>query len=164
MKSILVKSIGVLMVSLNQVIPVTYCQGKLYYENPVLFIPKIDLKKEMYPNDDKLNNVDKNIQVIEGSKMPDYRGGNLILASHSGSADISYFKHLDEVSINDSVYVYYKNKKYNYVIMDIYDVLKTGYVSIKRDRDKSTITLITCKKNTNKQIVLIGYLSKAEAL
>lgn len=131
---------------------------QLYYENPTLEIPKVNLKKEVYPNNPDKNNVDKNIQVITGSSMPNVTGGNFILASHSGSSDIAYFKHLDMLDYNDEFYVYYKNKKYRYVIGDIYDVDKTGYVEIKRDKSKSAVTLITCKKGTNKQTVYIGYL------
>ena len=131
---------------------------KLYYENPTLEIPKVNLKKEVYPNDKEKNNVDKNIEVINGSSMPNVTNGNLILASHSGNSSIAYFKHLDKLDYNDEFYVYYKNKKYRYVIGDIYDVWKTGYVEIKRDKSKSAVTLITCKKGTNMQTVYIGYL------
>lgn len=126
--------------------------------NPVLEIPKINLKQEFYPNDKEKNNVDKGIQVIESSKMPNQKG-NLILASHSGNTEIAYFKHLDIININDMVFIYYKNIKYKYIITNIYDVEKTGYVDIKRDKNKQTLTLITCKKNTNKQTIYIGYLA-----
>ncbi len=126
--------------------------------NPVLEIPKINLKQEFYPYDKEKNTVDKGIQVIETSKMPDKKG-NLILASHSGNSNIAYFKHLDMININDIVYIYYQGKTYKYVINDIYDVEKTGYVNIKRNKNKQTLTLITCKKNTNKQTIYIGYLA-----
>ncbi len=129
-----------------------------YYQNPVLEIPKINLKKEVYPNNQEKNTVSKNIQVIEGSNMPNIQNGNFILAAHSGNSDIAYFKDLDKISQNNEIYVYYQNRKYRYIIGDIYDVLKTGYVEIKRNRNKSTITLITCKKGTNLQTVYIGYL------
>ena len=56
---------------------------------------------------DYWEDVDKNIEVIEGSKMPDVARGNLILASHSGNSDIAYFKHLDMLTYNDVVYIYY---------------------------------------------------------
>ncbi len=128
-----------------------------YNNNPVLSIPKIELNQEFYPGDKIKNNVDKGIQVIEGSSMPD-NGGNLILASHSGNSSIAYFKHLDLLSIGDKVYVIYMGKKYSYIISSIYDVEKTGFVEIKRD-NRQTLTLITCKKNTNKQTVFIGYLA-----
>ena len=135
-----------------------YVLDHCYYENPMLEIPKVNLKKEVYPDDPIKNNVDRNIEVIEGSMMPDKIRGNLILAAHSGNSSIAYFKNLDKLTYNDEFYVYYKNKRYKYVVGDIYDVEKSGYVEIKRDRSRSAVTLITCKKNTNKQIVFIGYL------
>ncbi len=128
-------------------------------QNPVLEIPKITLKQEFYPNDKEKNNVDKGLQVIETSKMPNVKSGNLIIASHSGSSSIAYFKNLDKLNINDVAYIHYKNQTYKYVINNIYDVEKTGYVNIKRDKTKQTLTLITCKKNTNKQTIYIGYLA-----
>ncbi len=128
------------------------------HKNPILEIPLINLKQEFYPNDKIKNDVNKNIEVISGSSMPE-GNGNLILASHSGNSSISYFKNLDKLKINDIAYIHYKNKRYKYIIKDIYDVLKTGYVTIKRDKTKQTLTLITCKKNTNMQTVYIGYLN-----
>ena len=54
--------------------------------------------------------------------------------------------------------------KYEYKIADIYDVDKTGTVNISRDKNRTTITLITCKKySKDKQTVFIGYLSNKEA-
>ena len=146
-----------LAISLN-VAPATIQVNHNNNTNPVLEIPKINLHQEFYPNDKIKNNVDKNIQVINGSVMPNKKG-NVILAAHSGTSAIAYFKHLDQLKINDVVYVEYNNKKYKYIISDIYDVFKTGYVSIKRNKDKQTLTLITCKKNTNMQTVYIGYLN-----
>lgn len=134
------------------------------YKNPVLEIPKINLKKEFYPNNKELNTVSKNIQVINTSKMPTEKNTNLILAAHSGNSNIGYFKHLDQLQTNDIAYIYYKEKKYKYIITKIYDVYKTGYVSINRDQDKTTLTLITCKKNTNLQTVYISYLERVEYL
>ena len=132
-----------------------------YYQNPVLEIPKINLKKEVYPNNQEKNTVDKGIQVISGSSMPNIQNCNFILAAHSGNSNIAYFKSLDKLSYNSEVYVYYQNRKYRYIIGDIYDVLKTGYVEIKRNKNKSAITLITCKKGTNLHTVYIGYLITA---
>lgn len=133
-------------------------QADIQMQNPILEIPKINLHQEFYPNDKEKNNVDRGIQVIEKSIMPNKKG-NLILAAHSGSSDIAYFKNLDKLNINDKTYIYYQNKKYKYIITNIYDVEKTGYVDIKRNKDKQTLTLITCKKNTNKQTIYIGYLA-----
>lgn len=40
-------------------------------------------------------------------------------------------------------------------MVNTYDVEKTGTVEILRNVQKNTLTLITCRHNTNKQIVII---------
>lgn len=130
----------------------------------VLEIPKINLKRGLVSTDSKYNNVNYNIKIVDGSLMPYVRNGNLILAGHNGSAYISFFKNLYKLDIGDSVYVYFDSIKYEYKIADIYDVDKTGTVNISRDKNRTTITLITCKKySKDKQTVFIGYLSNKEA-
>lgn len=151
----LIKVVSLLIIPIQLNIASADIQTKT---NPILEIPKINLYQEFYPNDKEKNNVDRGIQVIETSIMPNKKG-NLILAAHSGSSKIAYFKNLDKLNINDIVFIYYKNIKYQYIITSIYDVEKTGYVDIKRNKNKQTLTLITCKKNTNKQTVYIGYLA-----
>lgn len=122
-------------------------------------IPKIGLKRYLYDIDSKENTVNKNVEIIKGSSMPDVTSGNLILAAHNGNTSLGYFKYLYKVDLNDKVIVYYKNLKYVYKIAKKYDVLKTGKVSIKRDKTKNTITLITCL-GSDKQLVVIGYLDE----
>ena len=56
--------------------------------------------------------------------------------------------------------LYIKGKTYKYVFSKIYDVEKTGKAVIKRDNNTSTLTLVTCRHNTNKQIILIAELLK----
>ena len=130
----------------------------------VLEIPKINLKKGLVDSSSKYNSISYNVKIINGSQMPDEINGNLILAGHNGSAYISFFKNLYKLNLNDSVFVYYNGIKYEYKIADIYDVDKTGTVKVIRDKDKTTITLITCKKYSNdKQTVFIGYLSNKES-
>lgn len=120
-------------------------------------IPKININKNLYPIDSKKNTVDKNIQIIKESDMPDVVNGNLILAAHNGFSSIAYFHNLDKLEIGDEVFINYLNNDYKYIISDKYDVLKTGKVSIKRDKNRSTITMITCK-GEDRQLVVIGYL------
>lgn len=124
----------------------------------VLEIPSIDLKKGLVSLDDKYNNADYNIQTIESSLMPDKEKGNLILAAHSGSSSISYFKNLHKLNINDKLIVYYNGIKYTYVLSNYYDIDKTGYADIVRDKNQNTLTLITCKRGTDKQTIFISYL------
>ena len=122
----------------------------------VLRIPKINLKKGLVSKNSKYNNIEYNVTIHELSSRPDEINGNVILMAHSGTAYISYFNNLKYLNINDHIYLDYNNKTYNYKITNIYDVEKTGSLNIKRNNNKSTITLITCRDNSNKQIVIIG--------
>lgn len=121
----------------------------------VLKINKINLVRGLVDESSYLNNVKYNVQIIKGSNMPDVVGGNLILAAHSGNARISYFRNLDKLEIGDEATVDYKDKTYTYKVVNIYDVDKNGKVEIKRNLSKTTLTLITCRHNTEKQIVTI---------
>lgn len=124
----------------------------------ILEIPSINLKKEFYAFDSINNQIDKNILLIKESTMPDEDKGNLILAAHRGNSPVAYFNDLHKIKENDAIIIYYQKKKYIYQYCNRYDVLKNGRVKIKRDDNKTTITLITCKKGKNLQTVFIGYL------
>lgn len=121
----------------------------------VLEIPKIDLKKGIYSINSKNNNVDKNIMLLNESDMPDVTNGNFILAGHSGTGYNAYFKDLKNLELGDSAYIYYKNNKYKYNLIDKYEVEKTGKALIIKDSDISALTLITCKDKEDKQLVFI---------
>lgn len=123
----------------------------------IIEIPKISLRRYLYNINSKENDVDKNIEVLKDSDMPNIQGGNLILAGHNGNTAVGHFRNLHKLVLNDEIIIYYNNSKYVYKISKIYDVLKTGSVAIKRDKSKSTITLITCLGN-DRQLVVIGYL------
>ena len=114
-----------------------------------LIIDKINLNRGFYSIDSKYNNVDQNIMVIEKSNMPNITNGNLILASHSGSSSISFFKNLYLLELNDKASVKYKNRTYNYKIVNIYTDKKDGDVVVSRDANSTILTLITCTKNDN---------------
>lgn len=129
----------------------------------VLEIPKINIKRGFLNIKDKGNNVNKNLQVINGSDMPNVKNGNLIIAAHSGNSYISYFKNLHKLSNDDVAYVYFNNIKYTYKVVGKYDAEKNGKVTIYRDNKKNTLTLITCSQtDKTKQIVYILELESEE--
>lgn len=121
----------------------------------VLEIPKIDLRKGFFAYGTTENNVEKNIEVVEYSNMPDVENGNLIIASHSGNSEVSFFKDLHLLKTGDNAIVYYKGIKYKYELVTRYEIEKTGKAKISRNGDKKVLTLITCKPNTKKQYVLV---------
>ena len=115
----------------------------------VLEIPKIGLKRGFYNIGSRYNNIQYNVSMVEGSTLPDVVNGNLILMAHSGWAAISYFEYLYNLKIGDYAYVTYNGQKYGYQLVNIYDVPKTGKVKIVRNYDKTTLTLITCTRNSD---------------
>lgn len=115
----------------------------------ILDIPKINLYKGFYNKTSNLNNVKFNLYVLKESDYPDITNGNLIIAGHSGNYNNSYFANLYQLELNDTIIVHYKNKDYTYKITKIYNEEKTGTVRILRDRNKTTLTLITCTKDDN---------------
>ena len=128
-----------------------------------LEIPKINLVKGFTSKTSSDNNVNKNIAILEPSSYPDKDKGNFILAGHTGNAWNSFFRNLYQLEVNDKAYVYYNNVKYTYTLQKKYDELKTGVATIYRDVNKTTMTLITCKKGTrDKQTIFIFELDSKE--
>lgn len=115
----------------------------------VLEIPKIGLKRGFYGSDNKYNNIQYNVAVVRGSTFPDVAKGNLILMAHSGNAYISFFRYLYMLELGDKAYVTFKNVKYEYTLVNRYDVPKVGHVKVIRDYDKTTLTFITCTHNSD---------------
>ncbi len=121
----------------------------------VIKIPKIGLEKGLANKDSYYNNVNRNILVVKESDMPDKEKGNVILAGHSGSGRTAYFRNLHKLVRDDEVSIFYNGSEYKYKVVNQYDIEKTGTANIVRNAEKSTLTLITCRHNTNKQIIYI---------
>ena len=115
----------------------------------VLDIPKINFYKGFYSKTSSLNNVKFNLFVLKESDYPDVVNGNLIIAGHSGNYNNSYFNDLYKLSIDDTVTVHYQGKDYTYKIIKIYNEKKTGTVRILRNKNKTSLTLITCTNGDN---------------
>ncbi|MDO4962793.1 MAG: sortase [bacterium] len=124
----------------------------------VIKIPKINLEKGLAEKGSYYNNVNRNIQIIKESDSPDVEKGNVILASHSGSSSVSYFKNLYKLQNGDLISIFYNGIEYKYKVVNTYDIEKNGTANIIRNKEKNTLTLITCRHNTNKQIVVISEL------
>ena len=134
-------------------------QYKNYDYIGFLEIPKINLKKGFLNINDSGNNVNKNIQILKHSTMPDVENGILAIASHSGNGWNAFFKHLYRLEPNDKVYVYYNNIKYIYNVVDIYDEEKNGIISINTSSTSSLLVLTTCNMvDRTKQIVVVAQL------
>lgn len=124
----------------------------------VLEIPSINLKRGVVDSAKNFNSINYAISVDKHSNYPN-KVGNFILYAHSGNSNISYFKKLIDVEINDNVFVYYKGIKYNYKIFNKYNIEKNGTVNVLSSNENKYITLITCnQKRKGYQVVLVGKL------
>ena len=129
----------------------------------ILEIEKIGLRKGVYSKESKQNTIEKNVAIMKESSLPNEEKGNVVLEAHNGTANISYFNQLHLLEIGDKASIYFEGTKYTYIIEKIYDVEKDGSVEVNRDLNKNTLTLITCKRNTeDRQLVIILYLSSKE--
>lgn len=128
----------------------------------ILKIPKINLTKGLVSPDSKDNNVNKNIYIAKNSLFPeDNKISHIILAAHSGYNGIAYFKDLNKLVSNDDIYLYYNSKKYTYRVAFSYEIEKNGYLTYNT-RSVSDLYLITCLKNTDRQIVYVANLIMEE--
>ena len=129
----------------------------------VIDIPKINLYKGFYSKTSNLNNVKFNLYILPESNYPDIDKGNLIIAGHSGNYNNSYFANLYQLVIGDTITIHYNNENYIYQISNIYYEKKTGTVRILRDKEKTTLTLITCTKDDSEhQTIYISELISIE--
>ena len=130
-----------------------------------LEIPKINLKKGFVDIQSKDNTVNKNVAIMKDSVYPDVDGSLMVMASHNGTCWNCYFKNLKKLSNNDIIYIYYDDVKYTYKLVNIYEVKKTGKVSIYRNSRKTTLALVTCKLGTkDTQVVYIAELQNKQNL
>ena len=140
----------------NMQIEETVTDSYAKYYIGTLEIPKINLNKGFTAIDSPYNTVNKNIEVVKNSNYPDVSKGNFILAAHSGNSYLAYFKNLYQLTLGDKAYINYKNYRYTYKIVNIYQQEKTGKIAIYRDLNKNTLTLITCTKDSKtKQTIYV---------
>lgn len=100
-------------------------------------IPSIDMNLGFYDYDNPLNDVALNVLWI---KIP--VSNSYLFAAHSGVGSIAYFNNLRYVSLNDDIYLEFKDKKIHYVVSDIYRIEKSGKINISKR--EGMIYLTTC--------------------
>ena len=117
-----------------------------------LQIPRIKLYRDVYNMDSALNNVDYNVEILEGSNI----GDNLyFLAAHSGSGDSSYFENLVYLDKGDLVYLKYLDFSYVFVVDDMFYIKKSGYLNVRSKSFYNTLFLITCSlEYVDRQLVV----------
>ena len=119
-----------------------------------LEIPKINLKRDIYSLTNPHNNVEENVTILTDTE------NLIVLAAHSGPGDIAYFNDLDELTLNDTINLTYKNTNLLYKITSIEEQPKDGNIEIKK-REQKRLILTTCSKKSNdKQLVIISEIKK----
>lgn len=117
--------------------------SKSYYVGK-LIISKINLAKGFAAQNTNQNTVEKNIAIMSPCDYPNVENGNFIIAAHSGNSWKSFFRDLGNLTIGDEALIYYKNTKYSYKLVNIYNEPKGLKLKIYRNINKTTLTLITC--------------------
>lgn len=121
-----------------------------------LKIPSINLNRGFVKYGTFGNNVNQNIAIMSGSKYPDVKNSNFIIAAHNGSGWNAFFTNIDKLKLGSMAYVTYKGKQYSYILKRIYsDPKGDGSVTIKKIDNNKHLTLITCKRPDYKKYYLV---------
>lgn len=120
-----------------------------YKSNFVINIPKIKIETVIKKADFNFKNLNNSLVYY---KYDDYKG-KIIIFGHSGVGRGVYFNRLDELDINDYLYLYKDKLKITYIVSKKYSVPDTD-ISILENNSKETLLLVTCDKN-NKNIRLV---------
>ena len=136
-------------------------QSSITYK-AILEIPKISLKRGIVDATRNFNSINYAISADLKSNYPDEMG-NFILYAHSGNSGVGFFRNLDQLNLNDEIFVYYNGTKYIYNVINKYEILKTGTAKVINSKNDKYITLITCnKRRKGYQIVIEGKINSIE--
>lgn len=117
-----------------------------------LVIPSINLKRDVYNIDSSLNNVDKNVEILENSNISKKL---FYLASHSGGGKASYFDCLIYLEVGDIIWLYGDDFELGFVVKSIFYINKTGYFEASYGIDGNALFLITCSlEYEGKQLIV----------
>lgn len=122
-------------------------------------IEKINLlNKPIYNIHSKKNNIEKNITILKESNISK-ENSIIFLAAHSGIGEYAYFKNLHKLNVKDTITIIIKNNEYKYIISNIYEQRKIGYIKVNKNHQNELI-LTTCSENENNQLIVESYLEK----
>lgn len=118
----------------------------------IIEIPKIDISYPVFSSfsDDLL----KISPCRINGYMPSFVS-NLCIAGHNYDNG-KFFSNLKKLELNDEIYIYNNSmQKFNYKIIDIYEVEETDLSPIKQDAQNIPIlTLITCNNLNKKRLIV----------
>lgn len=120
-----------------------------------LNIDEIGFKGDIYPKESYLNDIDKNIIIMDESDYPDRESGIVIIGGHSGIGKYAYFKHLNKLKVNDLVELTYNGETYNYHVINIYLDFKDGSIDVNNYNNKNILILYTCNPGDKENYLVI---------
>lgn len=139
-----------------------------------IVIPKINANSKIVPEVDPYDPkvyqwaLTKGVAQAKGSALP-YETGTMFLFSHS-SVDFyeavkynSIFYLLDKLTMEDSIYVFYKGQKYTYQVTGKQFVDPTNISYLTQKSSQHTLILMTCwpPGTTWKRLLILADLKKA---
>ncbi len=117
-----------------------------------LTIPKINMHQGFYNTNNKLNDVSKNIELINTGIKNTY-----LFAAHSGVGNIAYFNNLRYLKNGDKITLEFKTITNIYKVIKITKEPKTGKISIPNKENQ--IILTTCDQiKKGYQLIIIASL------
>ncbi len=121
----------------------------------IINIEKISLKEIVKDETITSKNINDVVMFKEFGR-PNIKNTNTIIGAHSGSGRKAKFKDLEKISINDKVQFYYKEKEYNYVVIEKFFVHEKDLTVLNNIRNKTTLTLLTCNSlNDEYRLIVI---------
>lgn len=113
-----------------------------------LIIPSLNMTYGFYDIQSKLNDVNKNVALIDSNIENTY-----ILAAHSGSGNLAYFNDLKYLRKKDKIYLKFENKTLEYEVVNIRSNIKNGKIRIKNKENQLILTTCDQIKKGNQLII-----------
>lgn len=125
----------------------------------------------------EIDKIDLKLPILEGASAQNMKVGaghmtetaplgeigNAAVAAHRARTKGRMFNRLDEVEIGDQIDIRTRNSSFVYKVTDIKVVLPNDLSVLKKDEDKTTLTLITCDPLVNPTHRLIVHAERVEA-
>ena len=113
-----------------------------------LIIPSLNMTYGFYDTQSKLNDVNKNVALIDSNIENTY-----ILAAHSGMGNLAYFNDLKYLRKKDKIYLKFENKTLEYEVVNIRSNIKIGKIRIKNKENQLILTTCDQIKKGNQLII-----------
>ena len=113
-----------------------------------LIVPSINMIYGFYDIDNDLNNVDKNVTLLNSNIKNTY-----ILAAHSGTGHLAYFNDLRYLKKGNKIHLKFENNTNEYEIINIRSEPKTGKIKIKNEENQLILTTCDQIRKGNQLII-----------